>query len=198
MTTPPQRPDLARDLTGRARQARDHHAKHAHGLLSAFEADLGRHLDQANTQILQRIVRQHGWPGRSLVGEEAAEAALSLALHAGRAPDVQQEFLRQLATAVEQGEAPVRHWAHLLDRCAVNAGDPQVYGTQYRLSPDGVQMLPVREPEHLDARRARAGLPPHAPVQEALRQRHSRARESAPAPCPERGEEPSHLSRSAA
>ncbi|MEU0722811.1 DUF6624 domain-containing protein [Streptomyces sp. NPDC006140] len=174
MTTQPQRPDLARELLSRAQRATTHRSKLLRGLLSRSEIDMGCHIDHADAQVLRRIVAEHGWPGRSLVGEEGAEAAWQLALHADHLPDFQRAALRMLANAVERGEAPIRQWAHLRDRCAINAGQPQIYGTQHRRGLPGVEMLPTQDPENLDARRASVGLPPHAAVHEALRQRHHR------------------------
>ncbi|MFD7407991.1 DUF6624 domain-containing protein [Streptomyces sp. NPDC059866] len=178
MPTQPQRPDIARDLISRAERARDYHSRLARGLLSQSEIDMGRHHDHANAQVLRRIVGEHGWPGRSLVGEDGAEAAWQLALQADHLADFQRLALRMLATAVERGEAPIQQWAHLHDRCAVNAGQPQLYGTQHRRGPTGVDTLLTQDPEHLDARRASVGLPPHASAHEALRHRHGREPET--------------------
>ncbi|MFJ2604899.1 MULTISPECIES: hypothetical protein [unclassified Streptomyces] len=75
MTTKPQRLDIARDLIDRAVTSREYHSRLARGLLSRAEIDMGRHDDYANAQVLRRIVGEHGWPGRSLVGEEGAESA---------------------------------------------------------------------------------------------------------------------------
>lgn len=171
MNTQPQRPDLARDLINRAQQAREYHAERVRWRPGSFEADLGRHLDHANALVLQRITAAHGWPGKSLVGEESAEAAWRIALHADQFPDIQQTLLRMLATAVEQGEAPLGRWAHLYDRCAVNRGELQLYGTQYGLGIGTVELLPTMDPERLDARRASVGLPPHTSARRALQRR---------------------------
>ncbi|MCC2275452.1 hypothetical protein LKL35_08455 [Streptomyces sp. ET3-23] len=174
MTTPPQRPDIARDLINRATMAREHRSKLLRGLLSEAEISMGRHIDHVNAQVLRRIVSAHGWPGRSLVGEDGAEAAWQLALHADTVPDFQRLALRLLTTAVEHGEATIQQWAHLHDRCSINAGHAQLYGTQHRLGPAGVATLPIREREHLDARRAAVGLPPFTTAQRAVRLRHGR------------------------
>ncbi|MER6379931.1 DUF6624 domain-containing protein [Streptomyces sp. NPDC001127] len=85
--------------------------------------------------MLRRIVTDHGWPGKTLVGEDGAEAAWHLALHADYDPALQQLALGLLAAAVEEGEATIQQWAHLRDRCSVNAGQPQVFGTQHCRSP---------------------------------------------------------------
>ncbi|MFI7315706.1 DUF6624 domain-containing protein [Streptomyces venezuelae] len=180
MTTKPQRPDIARDLIDRAERSREYRSRLARGLASRAEIDMGRHNDHANAQVLRRIAGEHGWPGRSLVGEEAAKAAWQIALQADHLADFQRLALRLMAAAVERGEATIQQWAHLHDRCSINAGTAQTYGTQYRSGPDGVEPLPVREPQHLNARRASVGLRPFAAAHEALRRRHTREPESGP------------------
>ncbi|WP_179022898.1 DUF6624 domain-containing protein [Streptomyces sp. IMTB 2501] len=178
MTTQPQWPDLARTLVARDERARAHRALLVRGLLSPTEIDMERHVDRADAQVLRRIVRAHGWPGKTLVGEDGAEAAWHLALHADYDPDLQQLALGLLVSAVEEGGATIQQWAHLRDRCSVSAGQPKVFGTQHCRSPAGIQMLPTQDPDHLDARRASVGLPPHYVACEALRQRHRREPES--------------------
>ncbi|WP_414169170.1 DUF6624 domain-containing protein [Streptoverticillium reticulum] len=178
MTTPPQRPDIARDLINRATTAREHRSKLLRGLLSEAEISMGLHIDHANALVLRRVMGANGWPGRSLVGEDGAEAAWQLALRADTLPDFQRLALRLLTTAVEHGEATIQQWAHLHDRCSINAGHAQLYGTQHRLGPDGVEALPIREPEHLDARRVTVGLPPFTAAQHAVRLRHGREPET--------------------
>ncbi|MFF8789199.1 DUF6624 domain-containing protein [Streptomyces sp. NPDC015125] len=169
----PQRPDIARDLIDRAQEARGRRSK-LFRALSHAEIGMGRHSDHANAQVLRRVIGDHGWPGRSMVGAEGADAAARIALHADTDPDFQRSALRLIAAAVESGEATSRQWAHLFDRCRVNAGHAQTYGTQYRISATSVELLPVHDAQHLDERRARLGLPPFATAQEAIRRRYAR------------------------
>ncbi|MFD4482377.1 DUF6624 domain-containing protein [Streptomyces sp. NPDC058257] len=179
MTKEPQRPDIARDLLDRAGKAREYRSKLARAELSQSEAAMGRHADHANAQILRRVMADHGWPGTSLVGEEAAEGAWQIVLHADHVPDFQRLALRAMTTAVEHGEATIQQWAHLHDRTNINSGHPQIYGTQYRYGPAGVEPLPIHEPENVDARRASVGLPPmSAAFAEVRRRHHTREPES--------------------
>ncbi|GAA1919737.1 DUF6624 domain-containing protein [Streptantibioticus ferralitis] len=180
MTTEPRRPDIACDLLARAEQAREHWYQLVRTRPSDVQTNLGRHLDHANAAVLRRIVADHGWPGRSLVGEDAAKAAWEIALRADHLRDFQRLALRLLSTAVERGEAPIQQWAHLHDRCSVNAGAVQLYGTQYRTGPHGPEVLPVRDTRQLDARRASVGLPPFAAARDALRRRHEPGPEADP------------------
>ena len=122
--------------------------------------DIGR-LRAAHTDRLREIVAEVGWPGRMLVGEEAAEHALLIAQHADHQLDSQREFLDALVRAVDAGDAPARHAAFLTDRVSVNEGRPQTYGTQVAAMEDGEAVpWPIEKPERVDERRMRIGLPP--------------------------------------
>ena len=53
--------------------------------------------------------------------------------------------------------------AYLEDRVRVREGRPQLYGTQFSRQADGtMDHGPVEDPEHLDERRAAAGMQPIA------------------------------------
>jgi hypothetical protein len=66
-----------------------------------------------NTDRLREIVREYGWPGVSLVGEQGSDAAWLLAQHADRQLDFQREVLPLLERAVDAGEAKPAHVAYL-------------------------------------------------------------------------------------
>ncbi|MGW7572629.1 DUF6624 domain-containing protein [Streptomyces sp. NPDC054765] len=95
---------------------------------------------------MQRIIDEHGWPGQSLVGEEAANAAWLIAQHAEL--DFQLHALELIRDAVERGAATAIQLAYLTDRCLVRQQRPQLYGTQYRDSGDGrgMQLWEVAAP----------------------------------------------------
>ncbi|MGW1279601.1 DUF6624 domain-containing protein [Streptomyces tsukubensis] len=171
MTQPPPGPYIARDLLHRVEIARRDHQRLLRVHVPAAEAGQARHQDYANANVLRRIVSQWGWPTRELLGEEALAAVWEIALRADALADFQRLALRLLGGAIVRGEATIQQWAHLHDRCAVNAGDPQRYGTQYVLGPDGPEPAPVEDPDQLDTRRAAVGLPPYAQTRAALRRR---------------------------
>ncbi|MFD0537172.1 DUF6624 domain-containing protein [Actinomadura luteofluorescens] len=104
----------------------------------------------------------HGWPGVAAVGPEAAHAAWLLAQHADRRPRLQRTFLEAMRGAVEAGDADRKDLAYLEDRVRVNAGRPQLYGTQYGMTEGVFGPHPIENPDRLGERRAEAGLPPMA------------------------------------
>lgn len=169
-----QRPDLARELIARAAQSAAHRAKRVRNQLDAVQLGQGRHTDHANTKILGRILADHNcWPGHRLVGPDGARAAWSIALHSDDDPAFQRAATTLLGRAVQAGDALVQHWAHLHDRALITSGRDQEYGTQLRLSADGISLCPLRAPASVDARRATVSLPPLAIALTAVRRRYT-------------------------
>ena len=139
-----------------------------------------------NAKALLAIVREYGWPGRTLVGEEAMHAAWLVLQHAIGEPDVQRGCLPILQAAVERGEATPAQVAYLEDRIAFFERRPQRYGTQFDWDERGMlSPWPIEDPEGVDARRTAVGLPP-------LADRIAQARKSAQGSVP-----PDHAKRQA-
>lgn len=117
-------------------------------------------VDRANTARLQEIIAEHGWPGHQLVGVAGAHAAWLLTQHAP--PDLQEKFLPLLEDAVSRDDASPRDLAYLMDRVLVHRGQPQVFGTQYRVNDGILTLWMVQDPGGLDERRKALGLEPEA------------------------------------
>ena len=148
---------IARDDETRERLAADG-SLFEHGYHPEMEA-----VHRANAARLRELVAEHGWPGWSRVGDEAASAAWRIVQHAIGEPDFQRAMLPVLAEAAERGDVDPAEVAMLEDRIRVFEGRPQVYGTQFDWNDDGTAMVPmgtVDDPDNVDARRAAVGLPP--------------------------------------
>lgn len=130
-----------------------------------------RRVDHDNTEWLGQVLAERGWPGRSLAGEDGAAAAWLLAQHADDDPALQQRFLQALRAAVAAGDASAGHQAYLEDRVRVNAGQPQLYGTQFIETEQSLEPAPIAEPGRLDERRAAVGLDPFAVYDAQMRAR---------------------------
>ena len=120
----------------------------------------------ARTARIRALVEEHGWPGRSLVGDDGASAAWLLVQHADDDPEFQARALILMQAAVASGEADGSELAFLVDRVRVARGEPQMYGTQCRA--DGSPQ-PIEDPERLEERRAAAGLESFAAYEERTR-----------------------------
>ncbi len=112
---------------------------------------------------LRRIVADHGWPGRHLVGDDGAHAAWLILQHADSA--WQREMLGVLRAATRRNDARPGDFAFLEDRVRSNAGLPQRYGNALKNSTvagAAPMLAPLEMPECVDARRAAMLLSPLA------------------------------------
>lgn len=112
-----------------------------------------------NAGRLKEIIAEHGWPGRSLVGEDGAIAAWFIVQHAISDPPFQRRALELLREAHSQGEVSVKALAFLEDRICIMEGRPQIYGTQFEPDEQGMpQPSPIADPEHVNERRKAIGM----------------------------------------
>jgi hypothetical protein len=132
-------------------------------LASRLAEVVGRH-----AAALEAIMDEHGWPGRSLVGEDGSHAAWFILQHAIVRPDLQRRCLPLLRVAIAQGEATPAQAAYLEDKICFWERRPQRYGTQFDWDADG-RMSPwmLEDPERVDEYREAVGL---GPLQEKIEQ----------------------------
>jgi len=127
---------------------------------SARDSAAASHADAENLPWLRRAVAERGWPGRSAVGEDGATAAWLLAQHADGDPAFQRRCLDLLTRAADAGEATKAHVAYLTDRVLLAEGQPQEYGTQVTWRDRRCVPRELRDPDHVDHRRAAMSLEP--------------------------------------
>ena len=114
---------------------------------------------QQNATKLDHIVEEFGWPGISLVGDDGAEAAWLILMHAIGSPSILRKCLPILKKAAEIGEVPAAEVACLEDRICVFEGRPQRYGTQFDWDGNGtLSPHPLQDPERVDHYRESVGL----------------------------------------
>jgi hypothetical protein len=116
-----------------------------------------------NALRLAAIMYDVGWPGRSVVGTRAADAAWLVLQHAIGDPAVMRRGLELVRVAATTGDVDPIQVAMLEDRIRTFSGLPQRYGTQFDWDEDGVMNpRPIEDAEHVDERRRAIGLPPLA------------------------------------
>lgn len=117
--------------------------------------------DSKNRQWLKEVVRKHGWPGKSLVGANAAHQVWLLVQHADKVREFQRECLKKME-ALPKGEVRPANIAYLEDRVLRGTGKKQKYGTQLELTGGKFVPQPIEDEEHVDERRKAVGLEPLA------------------------------------
>lgn len=139
------------------RRAADDQRVRTEAKLLALEAIM---VDAANTIFMKDVVEKRGWPGRSMVGVDGANAAWILVQHADADPEFQRRCLALLEVAYSRQEATGQELAYLTDRVLVSEGKPQLYGTQFRRIGGELKPLPIKDEAHVDDRRREMGLSP--------------------------------------
>lgn len=116
-----------------------------------------------NGQELEAIIEEFGWPGKTLAGEQGAQAAWFILQHAIGDPALQRRCLPLLQAAVARNDADPLQAAYLEDRICFFERRPQQYGTQFDWDEHG-QMSPwtLADPARVDEYRAAVGLGPLA------------------------------------
>lgn len=127
-------------------------------------------IDRKNTARMKEIVEKHGWPGKSLVGEDGAHAAWLLVQHADKDLAFQKRCLKLLEKAVKDGEASGIDLAYLTDRVLVAEKKKQLYGRQFRQLDGKMEPQPIEDEANLDARRKKVGMSSMAEYRKLMEQ----------------------------
>jgi tetratricopeptide (TPR) repeat protein len=170
-----QQPELAREIIEMAEVDQEIRSRWGPAAVRgdvdpALTAEL-QAVDERNTTRMRDIMAAHGWPGRSLVGQQATFCAWLLVQHADQDHAFQKQCLIALEKAVAEGEASPENYAYLFDRIQVAEDKPQRYGTQFQHVDGELVPEPIEDPEHVDDRRLAIGLMPLEEYARLLRQR---------------------------
>ncbi len=122
--------------------------------------------DSSNMVRMRAILKQYGYPGKTLVGEPANEAAWYVVQHS----DEIDHYLPLIKKAAGKGEVPFYLYAQMLDRQLMRAGKEQLYGTQGfsyaapnpatgRREAQPPFIWPIKNPAQVNERRRKAGFP---------------------------------------
>ncbi|MBB6611416.1 hypothetical protein H7F15_10250 [Pontibacter sp. Tf4] len=116
--------------------------------------------DAENQKQIIAIIEKHGWPGKSMVGQQASQAVFLVIQHSGK--DVMGKYLPLLREAVAKGEAEKSQLALMEDRYLMYNDKPQLYGSQVTMNNTTKQweLYKVEDEANLDKRRAEMGMEP--------------------------------------
>lgn len=153
---------LAQELIEMARQDIEMRRQLAsdHSLFNGYHPKM-KAVHDKNANRLSAIVDQHGWPGKSEVGAEAAHAAWLVLQHAISHPELQRRCFPMLAAKAGTGEIEPVDVAMLEDRIRCFEGRPQRFGTQFDWDENNeMSPLPMDDEGLVEARRKKMGLRP--------------------------------------
>lgn len=119
-------------------------------------------LNNFNVKRLKAIIKKHGWPGISQIGQVAEGDAWALVQHADNNPEFQKKCLKLLQKAYNSGDTKGMQLAFLTDHIRIKEGRPQLYGTQAKIDfkNKNFNFLPIEDSVNIDKRRDKVGLMP--------------------------------------
>jgi len=129
-------------------------------------------VDAENLARIEAVIKEHGWPGRELVGVKGAGAVWTVIQHSSL--EVQKRYIGLMTKAADAGDLEWALVATTIDRIRVREGKPQVYGTQFKEANGAMVPEPIEDREHVDERRAKVGLQPLAEYQKLIDQFYKR------------------------
>jgi tetratricopeptide (TPR) repeat protein len=116
--------------------------------------------DSLNMLQLERIFNTYGWTGKHLVGEESANNAFIIILHAPLT--YQKKYFDTIKMAVDKGDLSKNSLAYLTDKILTKEGKKQLYGTQLKYSHEtkSYKFKPIEDEKNVNERRKLVGLGP--------------------------------------
>ena len=121
--------------------------------------------DSTNQVRMKQLLKQFGYPGKTLVGTPTNEAAWYVIQHS---PAI-EDYLPLIKKAAGKSELPFYLYAQMLDRQLMREGKEQLYGTQAmgynvlnsatgRREAQPPFMWPIRDAAQVNVRRKKAGF----------------------------------------
>jgi hypothetical protein len=124
-------------------------------------ADIMSKTDSVNLKKIKFILDRYGWLGADQVGEQGNVTLFLVIQHADK--EARAKYLPMMREAVKNKKANPNDLAKLEDRVACfDQGKKQIYGTHVRRDEQTKKfyLVPLEDPENVDKRRAKLGLPP--------------------------------------
>ena len=114
-------------------------------------------INNKNLNTVKKIITEIGLPTISNTSYEAYKSVILVALHSGDAKFL-KEILEQLQS-VNPSTIERRDIAYITDKMRVIENQPQLYGTQYKIDPNGnVNYIEIEDVENLEQRRRELGM----------------------------------------
>ncbi len=143
------------------------------------EGEWNENVDKVNSNVLEDIIDDIGWPTISKMGKEASYAAWLIAQHADQNPIFQAKCLR-LMKECKKNDIDPTNVSYLEDRVLVNQGKKQIYGTQfYTNKTKEIVPRPIKDMKNIEILRKEVGLEPFEVYAKKIKGTYKATNESA-------------------
>ncbi|MCK0124683.1 hypothetical protein MWU76_09730 [Gelidibacter sp. F2691] len=121
-----------------------------------------KNYDSLNLIKIESIIKEHGYPGKSLVGHNESGVVWQVIQHS--TPIIMRKYLDVLKKAADEGEIEFTKYALTFDRILVSENKPQIYGSQAKkvklLGSNEYQLIiwPIADSKSVNKLRRKAGF----------------------------------------
>lgn len=132
--------------------------------LEMYLWEVQKGIDKSNLAFIEQVIKKHGYPGKTMVGEETSSVAWLVIQHS----DKISTYFPIIQKAGEEGELRMSSVGMMHDRLLTEQDKPQLYGTQGIGVPwydsaagemkSKTYMWPVDNPAMVNKRRKEAGF----------------------------------------
>jgi len=150
-------PDYPKDILALREQLRTM-VKEDQDARLAYDIPRMEAADTKNRPVVLQIFDKYGWVTNSLAGKAAAHDYWLLIQH--QTPEIQQKLLPALEKAANAHNASMTDYAYLYDRVQTGLNKPQHWGSQVKCEKGKPVLMPVDDPDGLDARRKELYMQP--------------------------------------
>jgi hypothetical protein len=113
--------------------------------------------DSSSLVIVEQVLQKYGWLGASEIGPMANQSIYLTIQHASQ-KEIREKYFPLLKVSAEKGESDLADMATMEDRILVENGQPQRYGTQYKMVDGQLEYLPIQDPKNVNKLRKAVGL----------------------------------------
>ena len=121
--------------------------------------EIAEKIDTPHTRRLEQIVASHGFPSRSIVGDDGQRAFMILLQHV-TSESLREKLVEPVTRAFERKELDPQGYANFIDRHRLRTGRLQLYGSGWEFKDGKMVLSPTEDLKNLEARRKAIGLPP--------------------------------------
>lgn len=122
-------------------------------------AEYMKYIDSTNLIQIEKLLNEHGWLGRSVVGDTGNSAIFLVIQHSNL--QTQLKYIPLLQKSVEIGGSRPSNLALMQDRILMRQGKKQIYGSQVVMNKTGGQeFYPIEDEKNVNLRRAKIGMQP--------------------------------------
>jgi hypothetical protein len=122
-------------------------------------ADIAKTIDTPNTERLEKVFDEHGFPSVEMVGRDGQNAFMVVLQHT-IGDRLRLKAVKPITRAFKRKELTSQEYANFIDRLRLHQGKGQLYGSGFEFKDGKMVLSKTDDLKNLEKRRRKIGLPP--------------------------------------